>query len=251
MKTITIKRFPALSYSGQESFNTLYTNVSFCGETAKKLMITSSHSHEGKSYISMNLMRTMAENGKRVVLVDADLRRSCIIPQYRLVNDQAGPMTGLVHLLAGMAEVSDVVYATNISNAYIIPIGRTVSNPLPLLNSGRFHELLEDLATHFDYVLIDAPPIGLVIDAAEMAKSCSGALMTIAYNEVHRNELLEAKRQLEQTGCPILGTVLNGVELTNYNSRRYYKSYYSYYTNVEEDGDKSRKDKKAKVRKDK
>lgn len=242
MKSITISRFPVLSYSGQESFNTLHTNLSFYGDRARKLMITSSHAHEGKSFISMNIMRTMAENGKKVVLVDADLRRSYIVSQYKLKCDQGGELTGLVHLLAGMADVNDVLYRTNIDNAYIIPIGREVSNPLPLLNSNRFGDLLNYLTLHFDYVLIDAPPIGVVIDAAEIAKSCSGALMTVAYNEVHRNELIEAKRQMEQTGCPILGTVLNGVEINNYTNRKYYyKSYYSYYSNDAEDSGHKKK----------
>lgn len=230
MKSITINRFPVLSYSGQESFNTLYTNLSFYGDQARKLMVTSAHAHEGKSFIAMNLLRTMAENGKRVVLVDADLRRSYIVSQFRLKCDQENDMPGLVHLLAGMNPITDVLYSTNIENAYIIPIGREVSNPLPLLSTGRFTELTDYLAQHFDYVLVDAPPIGVVIDAAEIAKSCSGALMTVAYNEVHRNELLDAKRQLEQTGCPILGSVLNGVEMNKYTNRKYYyKSHYSYY----------------------
>lgn len=241
MKSITITRFPVLSYAGQESFNTLYTNLSFYGDQAKRLMITSSHAHEGKSFISMNIMRTIAENGKRVVLVDADLRRSYIITQYQLRCDQEHSMPGLVHLLAGMNPISDVLYQTNIENAYIIPIGHEVSNPLPLLNSGRFGELLDYLTQHFDYVLVDSPPIGLVIDAAEIAKSCSGALMTIAYNEVHRSELLEAKRQIEQTGCPILGSVLNGVEMNNLTNRKYYyTSHYSYYRS-DSDGSENKK----------
>ena len=247
MKSITITRFPVLSYSGQESFNTLYTNLTFYGDQARKLMITSSHAHEGKSFISMNLMRTMAENGKRVVLVDADMRRSYIITQYRLRCDQENNMPGLVHLLAGMNPISEVLYQTNIENAYIIPIGREVSNPLPLLNSGRFGELLDYLSQHFDYVLVDAPPVGVVIDAAEIAKSCSGALMTIAYNEVHRSELLEAKRQMEQTGCPILGSVLNGVEMNNLTNRKYYyKSHYSYYRSDSDDASQ-KKTKKTSV----
>lgn len=230
MKSITFHQFAPLSYSGQEAFNTLYTNISFCGDHGKILMVTSSHAHEGKSFISMNIMRTMAENGKRVVLVDTDLRRSFIVSQYKLRCDQSGEPLGLVHHLAGMADIGDVLYSTNIPNACIVPIGREVSNPLPLLNSDRFGNLLDSLAQHFDYVIVDAPPIGVVIDAAEIAKSCTGALLAVAYNEVHRNELIEAKRQMEQTGCPILGTVLNGVELSNYSSRRYYKPYYAYYS---------------------
>lgn len=247
MKRLAITRFSPLSYAGQEAFNTLCTNLSFSGDQAKRLMITSSHAHEGKSFISMNILRTMAKNGKRVVLLDVDLRRSYIISQYGLKREQNEPMLGVVHLLAGMAGIEDVLYATDIENAYIVPIGREVSNPLPLLNSERFGELLEYLAQHFDHVIVDAPPIGVVIDAAQIAKSCSGALLTIAYNEVHRKELLDAKRQLEQTGCPIVGTVLNGVEVDKYANRRYYyKSYYYYYGDEEHEKQHKQKRKKKK-----
>lgn len=242
MKSLTITRFAPLSYAGQEAFNTLCTNLSFSGEQAQKLMITSSHAHEGKSFISMNIMRTMAKNGKRIVLVDADLRRSYIVSQYGLRGNQGGPLNGVVHLLAGMSDLNDVLYATDIENAYIIPIGREVSNPLPLLNSDRFGEMLNYLSQHFDHVLVDAPPIGVVIDAAQIAKSCSGALMTIAYNEVHRKELNDAKRQLEQTGCPILGTVLNGVDAKDFSTRKYYYKYYYGEDSDKPNGKKKNKD---------
>ena len=79
-------------------------------------------------------------------------------------------------------------------------------------------------------MLVDAPPVGTVIDAAEIAKPCDGTLLVVNYNSVRRREPIELKEQLEQTECPILGTVLNMVEMENYlNKRYYYKSYYSYY----------------------
>lgn len=230
MRNIEIRRFAPLSYAGQEAINTLCTNLSFSGEKTKKIMITSSHASEGKSFLTMNIMRTMAKYGKRVVLVDADLRRSYISSQFNLVFEDEDHKWGLAHLLAGMIDENSVLYATNISNAYIVPVGREVSNPLPLLNSERFHELLSHLSATFDYVLVDAPPVGTVIDAAEIAKSCDGTLVVVSYNTVRYQELLDAKEQLEQTGCPIIGTVLNMVQLDNYLSRKYYyKSYYSHY----------------------
>lgn len=227
MKKIEINKFPPLEYASQEAVNTLCTNLSFSGENVKRIMITSAHAVEGKSFLSMNIMRTMAKYGKRVVLVDTDLRRSYISTQFDMRFEDGG---GLAHYLAGMIDEDSVVYSTNISGAYIVPVGRTVSNPLPLLNSENFSKLLKRLAEQFDYVLVDAPPIGLVIDAAEIAKSCDGTLIVVSYNKVRRQELIDVKEQILQTGCPILGAVLNMVEYDTYLSRKYYyKSYYSYY----------------------
>lgn len=230
MRNIDIRRFAPLSYAGQEAINTLCTNLSFSGEKTKTIMITSSHASEGKSFLTMNVMRTMAKYGKKVVLVDADLRRSYISSQFNLRFEDEGHKWGLAHLLAGMIDENSVLYATNIGNAYIVPVGREVSNPLPLLNSERFSALLSHLSATFDYVLVDAPPVGTVIDAAEIAKSCDGTLIVVSYNAVRHKELLDVKEQLEQTGCPIIGAVLNMVKLDNYLSRKYYyKSYYSHY----------------------
>ena len=128
----------------------------------------------------------------------------------------------------------------------MVPVGREVSNPLPLLNSPKFRQLLDNLAKDFQYVLVDSPPVGTVIDAAEIAKSCDGTLLVVNYNAVSRQELIESKEQIDQTGCPILGTVLNMTEFDSYLSKRYYyKSYYSHYDKYYGYGPKSKSSKKA------
>lgn len=234
MKKIDICRFASLSYAGQEAINTLCTNLSFSGRSMKRIMITSSHASEGKTFLSMNIMRTMAKYGKRVVLVDGDLRCSCISSQYKLRFEDDENKWGLAHFLAGMTNEDSIIYRTDIDGAYIVPVGREVSNPLPLLNSENFGELLGHLSASFDYVFVDAPPVGSVIDAAEIAKSCDGTLIVVNYNAVRRQELIEVKEQLDQTGCPVIGTVLNMVELDNYLNRKYYyKSYHSHYEHYE------------------
>ena len=247
MRSLIINRFSPLSYAGSEAVNMLCTNLSFSGENVKKIMLTSCHASEGKSYLSMNIMRTMAKLGKSVVLVDCDLRRSMLIEQHSIQFDNEEQAVGLSHLLAGMVEEPDVVYETNIPGAYIVPVGRKVSNSLPLLNSARLPKLLNDLAEQFDYVIIDAPPIGLVIDAAEIAKSCDGTVMVVSFNSVRRQELKDAKDQIVQTGCPILGAVMNMTEYDSYLSKKYsYKSYYSHYGYYQRD-DSDRKSKKTKA----
>ena len=228
MNALTIRHIPPLSFACSEAVNTLCTNLSFAGENVKKIMLTSCHASEGKTFLSMNIMRTMAKLGKTVVLVDADLRRSTIGSKYGVQFQQEKP-SGLAHYLAGMASENEIVYSTNIPGAYMIPVGREVSNSLQLLVSPRFDGLLDSLAQRSDYVIVDAPPLGAIIDAAEIAKSCDGTLIVVNYDGVRRQELVKVKEQLEQTGCPILGTVLNMVKFDNYLSKKYYyKSYYSY-----------------------
>ena len=236
MKSIEIGRFASLSYAGQEAINTLCTNLSFSGENMKRIMVTSTHASEGKSFLTMNIARTMAKYGKRVVFVDADLRRSTLASKHKFAFPDEMDKWGLAHLLAGMVDEKSVVYSTNIEGVYMVPVGWSVSNPLPLLNSEHFSQLLNNLAASFDYVLVDAPPVGTVIDAAEIAKSCDGTLIVVNYNAVHRQELMDVKAQIEQTGCTIIGTVLNMVEMDNYLSRKYYyKSYYSRYSDYDAD----------------
>lgn len=238
MKKVEIRQFAPLSFAGQEAINTLCTNLSFAGEQTRRIMLTSSHASEGKSFLAMNILRTMAKFGKSIVLVDADLRRSYITSRFGLHFEDAEHPWGVAHLLAGMADEEDVLYATDIPNAFIVPVGREVTNPLTLLNSERFPALLRHLSEQFDYVLVDVPPIGMVIDAAEIAKSCDGALIVVSYNAVRRQELIDAKEQLEQTGCPILGAVLNQVDLDSYMNRKYY---YKGYESRDEYSDASKK----------
>ena len=232
MMQVLIDHFPALSYAATESVNTLCTNMTFSGDGIKKIMITSCHASEGKTMLSMNILRTMAGLGKRVVLVDADLRRSLIRSRYSLRFQHDEP-NGLTHLLAGMCGEDDVLYETNIPNAYLVPVTKTVTNSLSLLNSDKLVNLLDDLAQVFDYVIVDAPPIGALIDAAQIGRYCDGALLVINYNSVRKRELIDAQQQLEQTGKPILGTVINQARFDTYINRKYYyKSYYySHYDN--------------------
>ena len=230
MNMLSISQFPPLSYPCGEAVNMLCTNLSFSGENVKVIMVTSCHASEGKSYLSMNIMRTMAKLGRRVVMVDCDLRRSSIIEHYGIRFSGSPEPAGLSHLLAGMAEESDVIYETDIPGAYLVPAGRNVTNSLPLLNSARFRALMCSLGEQFDYVIADAPPIGMIIDAAQIAKYCDGTLLVVGYNSVRRQELIDAKEQIDQTGCPILGTVINMTEYDSFLSRKYaYKSYYSSY----------------------
>lgn len=230
MNSLELTRFPPLEYAGAEALNTLCTNLTFAGQNVRRIMMTSCQSSEGKSYIAMNVMRTFAGLGKRVVLVDADLRRSVIASQYgvQMYSDSNGQ--GLTHYLAGMCGMEDIVYSTSIPGAFMVPVGRDVTNSLSLLTTSRLPALLDALADSFDFVLVDAPPVGMIIDAAEIAKYCDGTLLIVSYNRVRRRDLLDARRQIERAGCKVLGAVLNNVSFDSYSSKKYYnKSYYNAY----------------------
>ena len=143
---------------------------------------------------------------------------------------QEGNGYGTVHYLAGMCSLNDVVYETSIPGAYMIPVGREVTNSLALLSTPRLKHMVKELQERFDFVLVDAPPVGVIIDAAEIAKSCHGAVFAVKYNTISRRELAEAKAQIDRTGCEVLGAVLNEVDMEALSSKKYYnKSYYNHY----------------------
>ena len=229
MKKVLITKFEPLDYAANEAVNTLCANLTFSGAGIKKIMITSSQAAEGKTLTTMNMMRTFAALGKTVVYVSGDLRRSPIVQTYG-IRFEGEDTVGITHYLAGMASAAEVVYQTNIPGAYLVPVGRDVSNSLSLLSTPRLPALLDYLASAFDIVLVDSPPIGVIIDAAEIAKSCDGTVLVVNYNSVRRRELSEARRQIERAGCPVLGAVLNEVPMDSYSNRRYYnQGYYSQY----------------------
>ena len=228
MKELKIGNLPELDYSGTEALNTICTNLLFSGRDEKKVAVTSGDSGNGKTFMSMHIAQNLAQRGKRICLVDADLRRSSMIRNYRLQTE--GEWTGLAHYLAGYNSLSDVVYSTNIEGLWIVPIGREIVNPVQLLEVGIFGEFLDQLSREFDMVIVDAPPVGLVIDAAIIAQSCDGCMIVIEYNKSRRRELNEAIRQIRQSGCPILGCVINKVSLDSFGAKHYYnRGYYAHY----------------------
>lgn len=228
MKTATFGQIYKLDYSGAESLNTICSNLSFSGNKLKKIVVTSCSPGEGKSYMIVQIAQNLAQRGRRVVLVDADLRRSFLIKKHNIKT--GGEWIGLAHYLAGYNELEDVVYQTNLKGVYFLPVGRDVANPVPMLDSSDFSNLLNALSERFDLVLVDAPPIGLVIDAAEIAQFCDGCVFVVEYGKTRRRDLQEAKRQMNSAGCTILGCIINKVKLDTISAKKYYnKTYYSHY----------------------
>ena len=200
----------------------------------KKILVTSSVEDEGKSFVAFQLWRMLAESGKKVVLVDADIRKSILKSRYKISAD-IKDHKGIAYYLAGTAEISDVIYETNITNGYMVPVVYTMSNPALLLQSERFPYLLNLLAEKFDYVIVDTPPLDYVSDGNLVASHCDGAILVVRAGVTSRRLVASSLKQLEAAGCKLLGTVLNRAELKNssyyyrYGGGRYSKYYRNYY----------------------
>lgn len=229
MKQVLVKYLPKLDYAATEAVNTLCNNITFTSENVKTLLLTSCREHEGKSSLSICVWNTLAEMGYKAVIIDADLRRSMLNGRCGLHFNE-GDGKGLAHFLSqNTVTEDDIVYETNIKNAYLVPLGREVVNSMQLLSNNRLGRLLTFLKEKFDYIIIDTPPVGAIVDAATIARNCDGALIVVTQNRTTKQEVLNAKTQIERTGCPVLGTVLNRVAMNRSSSRYYSASYYSTY----------------------
>lgn len=250
MKTLTLSNIGELPYGAEEALNRLRVNVGFCGDRFKKIIITSSVPNEGKSFISTNLWRMLAEAGMRTVLVDADMRKSVLRTRHQITA--GGEMLGLAHYLAGKRELEDVLYDTNVENGYMLPTANVIMNPAILLQSDRFTGLLDQLKERFDCVLVDTPPLSSVADGDFIASHCDGGLLVVRSGSTPRGLVAASLKQLERSGCELMGVVLNRVEMKKspyyykYSRYGYYSNYYYYYgSDDSKDGKRSRRSEKG------
>ena len=210
----------------REAYKTLRTNIQFCGSDVKVIAITSCQPDEGKSSVSMNLAMSLAEAGKKVILIDADLRKSVMIGRYKINKS----IKGLSHYLSGQNSLEEVVCGTNVDNLKIIFSGPVPPNPAELLGSRAFGELLGQLRSVSDYVIIDTPPLGSVIDSAVISQHCDGVALVVAANSDSYKFAQSVKDQLEKAGSRILGVILNKVDMSgNSYYGKYYGKYYGEY----------------------
>ena len=228
MKTINLDLKAVQDYFVNESLKSLRTNVQFCGTDVKAIAVTSCSPNEGKSTLSLELARSLAEVGKKVLFVDADLRKSVTVQRYA---DEAGVL-GLSQYLSGQNSLEDVLYATQIEGLHIIFSGTFPANPVELLNSSMFNKLLEEQTQVYDYVIVDTPPLGMVIDCAVIANVCDSAIIVIAAEKIPYRQAKAIKLQLEKSGVHILGVVLNRVKPSGFRHHRTYKTGYGKYKSV-------------------
>ena len=214
-------------YHFEESIKTLRTNLQFCGSSLKTIMFTSSLPNEGKSEITFSVGASFGSIGKKVLLIDADIRKSVFIKRYEI----KGNPSGLSQYLSGQKTMDDICYATDVENFDMILAGPYSPNPAELLEDPLFNELLEKAKEKYDYIIIDTPPMANLIDGAIIAGQCDGAVIVIESGTISYHLAQKVKAQLEKSGCRILGAVLNrvGMDYENGYYKKYYRKYYGKY----------------------
>ena len=206
----------------EEAIKTLRTNMQFSGVETKSIVVTSCYPNEGKSDVAFQLAVEIGKMGKRVLIIDADIRKSSYIKRFQIKQK----IEGLSQYLSGQAKKEEVIYSTNYRNVEIIFSGPYAPNPSELLEQERFGELIEDARKRYDYVLVDTPPMINMSDASIVAKKCDGAILVVESEAVSRRDALKVKDQLVKSGCKLLGAVLNKVDM---RKEKYYSKYNSYY----------------------
>lgn len=219
------------SYFVNESFRTLRANLQFCGSDNKVIAITSCDANEGKTSVSLMLAKSLSQADKKVIYVDCDLRKSVVASRFT----EARSVKGLSEYLGGMAKKEDIICSTQFDNFDMVLSGPYCPNPVELMMKDIFVDFIKELRETYDYVIVDTPPLGLVIDCANIAKNCDSAIMVISVGRIRYKQALRTKAQLEKSGCKILGVVLNHIEkrgeryYKKYNKRYYGKGYYTPY----------------------
>lgn len=215
-----------------EAYNALRTNIEFLTATsgAKCFVITSALPDEGKSNVTLNLAASLSQNGKNVIVVECDLRKPSM---HRLIKAPRS-LEGLSSVLSGSSSLKDSLIRCEEGKFSILPAGIAPSNPSELLGKPQMSALLSLLKKHFDYILLDAPPISLVTDAAVLGRIADGALLVIRSDYAQTATIIAAKEKLETVNVKVFGTILTRYDVKKQAYRRGYSSYSYHYTGYSE-----------------
>lgn len=203
-----------------EQFRTIRTNITFAmpDQEIKSILVTSATPGEGKSTNVANLGVVFAQEGKKVCIVDADLRKPTMHYTFRLQN-----IRGLSNLLTTQYDLSEVLNSTDISNLFVVTSGPIPPNPAELLSSKAMDSVIRQLINDFDMIIFDAPPLLSVTDAQILSNKCDGTLLIVNSGAVENASVLKAKMSLEASKANILGVVLNNYKIP---LGEYYDQYY-------------------------
>ncbi|MBS6930697.1 MAG: CpsD/CapB family tyrosine-protein kinase [Lachnospiraceae bacterium oral taxon 082] len=208
----------------EESMRMLRTNLQFSGGNLRVILFTSSIQDEGKSETSFQLAISFAKLDKKVLYVDADMRKSVFTTRYQIKEN----VQGLSQYLSGQ-NTEDIVYKTNIKNMDVVFAGPYAPNPAELLYENKLDEFIKKQRLQYDYIIIDAPPLANIVDAAVIGRCVDGAVIVVKSATVSQRMVKRVKDQLEKVNCKIIGAVLNGVEMKK--NSYHYKYYGDYYGN--------------------
>lgn len=221
-----------LEFTATEQYKLLRTNLSFTlpeDEGCSIIGVTSAMRGEGKSTTAVNLSYVLAESGKKVLLIDGDLRIPSIAKKMGIDN-----FVGLSDLLKGVGTVQMSTFKSPLfNNWYIMPSGVLPPNPSELLGSRRMENVLKTLSENFDYIILDLPPVNIVSDALAVSKFINGMIVVIREDYTEKKELETCFRQLKLSDVKVLGCVINESKngkgsYSKYRYKRYYKYYKTY-----------------------
>lgn len=211
-----------LEFQAREALNMLRGAIQMAGYKANVFAVTSALAHEGKSSLAFRLAMSLAGlEGKRVAFVDSDIRNSKLKKRYRITQKT----TGLSEYLCGSAEVEQIVYPTDNPQLDIIFSGKVAPNPSELVSSSLMDDLLARLRTEYQYVIVDTPPVNLVVDGCIIAPKCDRTVVVVECGVTDQRELVHAIDALERAKVKILGIVLNKVDSKNNRYGEYRKPY--------------------------
>ncbi|MBA2541852.1 MAG: polysaccharide biosynthesis tyrosine autokinase [Deltaproteobacteria bacterium] len=211
-----------------ECCRSIRTNILFSAadRPMKVITVSSPRPREGKTTTTIYMGTTMAQSGQRVLLIDTDLRRPRLHKSLGVSKAR-----GLTNLLLGDAEIDDVIKSTDIPNLYVLPCGPQPPNPAELLLTNRFKQVLAELVSRFDRVLLDSPPVLAVTDAVVLSRLSDGVMLIAQAGKTQLADITTAGRQFKDVDAPILGVILNDMDITD---RRYGGYHYYAYGNYGE-----------------
>ncbi|HZI48386.1 MAG TPA: polysaccharide biosynthesis tyrosine autokinase, partial [Pyrinomonadaceae bacterium] len=215
-----------------ESYRTIRTALmlSQAERPPKVILLTSPCPNEGKTVTTLNLAIALAQGGKRVLAIDADLRKGRCHQLLHRKNYR-----GLANVLTGDVDVKQVIQETSIKDFYLLPRGSLPPNPADLLMSQRMRDILSELRTLFDFVVIDSPPIIAVSDAAALSVLCDGVVLVFNGEKTTTPSARRATERLDKVGAHILGVILNAIDIRDPEYLDYRSYYPSYYASINED----------------
>ncbi|MFS0688847.1 CpsD/CapB family tyrosine-protein kinase [Sporosarcina sp. 179-K 8C2 HS] len=193
-----------------EQFRMIRENINFLSpdKKLKTLLFTSSSSGEGKSTLAANVAIVFAQAGKRVLLVDADMRKPTVHYTFKSTTSP-----GLSYLLTRQRGLDEVVKRTQIKGLELVTCGKMPINPAELLSSKAMDDLITEMKAKYDVIIIDAPPILLVADAQILSNKCDGTILVVSSGTTEKNSVIRAKGLLENSKANVLGVILNNYKI--------------------------------------